>query len=196
MMMMLGTVTSWARPGYTKPVDVIQPDGTTLTLLMRGDEYLSFMTTTDGYTVIKGEDGFYRYAEKENEGLKATAFIAKNPDERQADEQAFLAETLKLQYAGVQWNALKQQSLINGLGMNFNLYNLLNDKHYAATASDILQPRQPAICAMQYADGTSAAVAYDGSDCKTFAIGFPFECIREQSTRESVMRGIMNFLLK
>lgn len=91
IVMLLTVATSWARPGYSKPVDVLQPDGSTVTLLMRGDEFLSFMTTTDGYTVIKGDDGFYRYAEKCDEGLKPTAFIARNPEVRQAEEQAFLA---------------------------------------------------------------------------------------------------------
>ena len=89
--MLLGAVSLWARPGYTKPIDVKQPDGTIVTLLMRGDEYLSYMTTTDGYTVVKGADGFYHYAEKQGSALKATAYIAKNSTERSAQEQAFLA---------------------------------------------------------------------------------------------------------
>ena len=47
----------------------------------------------------------------------------------------------------------------------------------------------------EYADGTSAAVAYDGTDYKAFTMGFPIECIREKNQRESIMRGIMGFLL-
>ena len=93
--MLLGVASLWARPAYTKPVDVRQPDGTTVTLLMRGDEFLSFMTTVDGYTVVKGEDGYYRYAEKQDGKLKATAFVAKNADVRTADEQAFLTGVKK-----------------------------------------------------------------------------------------------------
>jgi hypothetical protein len=46
-----------ARPGYKVPVDVEQPDGTTVALVMQGDEFHSFMTTTDGYTVVKGSTG-------------------------------------------------------------------------------------------------------------------------------------------
>ena len=89
--LLICTATTWARPGYSKPVDVLQPDGTTVTLLMRGDEYLSFMTTTDGYTVIKGSDGFYRYAELQDGGLRATAFVARNPEVRQESELSFLS---------------------------------------------------------------------------------------------------------
>ena len=90
MTMLLGTAALWARPGYNKPVDVLQPDGTTITLLMHGDEFLSYMTTTDGYTVVKGANGFYCYAEKQGGTLKATAMVAKNAAERSAEEQAFL----------------------------------------------------------------------------------------------------------
>ena len=59
VMMVVTTLHSWARPGWQKPVAVPQPDGTTVTLLMHGDEFMNFMTTTDGYTVVKGADGFY-----------------------------------------------------------------------------------------------------------------------------------------
>lgn len=93
--MLLGAVSLWARPGYTKPVDVKQPDGTIVTLLMHGDEFMHFMTTTDGYTVTKGADGFYRYAEKLEGQLKATNVIAKNQEKRTANEQAFLATMRK-----------------------------------------------------------------------------------------------------
>lgn len=108
LVMLLGVASLWARPGYTKPVDVLQPDGTTVTLLMHGDEFQSFMTTIDGYTVIKGDDGFYRYAVKEDNQLKASPFIAKNAEQRKADEQAFLTGAKKMICAamseeGKQW---------------------------------------------------------------------------------------------
>ena len=49
---------------------------------------------------------------------------------------------------------------------------------------------------MKYGDNQSACVAYDGSDYRSFTMGFPFECIREEQRRESIMRGILNFLLQ
>jgi len=111
--MLLSTASLWARPAYSKPVDVKQPDGTTVTLMMRGDEFLSFTTTIDGYTVIKGEDGFYRYAEKEGDGLKSTSVVARNPEARTAEEQAFLSGRQKnihgkMSAEGEQWRAMAQ----------------------------------------------------------------------------------------
>ena len=85
-----------ARPGYKVPVDVKQPDGTTVALVMQGDEFHSFMTTTDGYTVVKGDDGFYRYATVEDGDLKATPFVAKDADRRTAKERMFLEGSQKM----------------------------------------------------------------------------------------------------
>ncbi|MBQ4485156.1 MAG: xanthan lyase [Prevotella sp.] len=135
-----------------------------------------------------------RFLKQHGRLLVSGAFVAS--DMQSPHEQQFLAENLRIMFGGTQWNALGQRSLIVGLGMKFNIFNQLNDKHYAATASDIVQPLSTAYCAMQYADGTSAAVAYEGSDCKVFSVGFPLECIREQAAREGIFRGIMNFLLK
>ena len=109
--MLLGVASLWARPGYSKPVDLRQPDGTTVTLLMRGDEFYSIMTTTDGYTVIKGDDGFYRYAEKDGDWLKASEFVAKNATERTAAELTYLSQSkkgicAKMSEAGIQFKKL------------------------------------------------------------------------------------------
>lgn len=49
------------------PVKVTQPDGTTLTIQVHGDEFLHW-TTAGGALVSKGPDGFYYYAEFNNDG--------------------------------------------------------------------------------------------------------------------------------
>ena len=45
---------------YPYPVTVTQPDGTTLTLRLYGDENRSWKTTLDGRPVFQGPDGFWR----------------------------------------------------------------------------------------------------------------------------------------
>ena len=49
---------------------------------------------------------------------------------------------------------------------------------------------------MQYADGFGAATAYKQGGQRLFVMGFPFECIRDDQKRGSIMRGILNYLLK
>ena len=93
---LLSVVALQARPGYSKPVDVYQPDGSTVTLLMHGDEFHAFTTTVDGYTVVKASDGYYRYAVKTADGMLApSAVTARNAAVRTADETAFLTGTEK-----------------------------------------------------------------------------------------------------
>ncbi len=111
-----------------------------------------------------------------------------------ATERRFLNDVLHLSYGGSARGT--QSSVVNGLNMKFDTYRTVNEQHYAAVAPDVLQHTASSICAMQYADGRSAAVAYSGRDCRTFAIGFPFECICKEADRNAVMKGILNYLLK
>ena len=83
MTLLLNVAVLSGRPAYSKPIDILQPDGTTVTLVMHGDEFQSFTTTADGYTVVKVSDGFYRYAVKQGNVLAASAFVARNAEVRE-----------------------------------------------------------------------------------------------------------------
>ena len=109
------------------------------------------------------------------------------------EERNFLADVLRISPDGRLRN---NGGMVMGLGMNFGFHDKLNDKHYAATTSDIISPLGNAYCAMKYSNETSAAIAYKGERYRAFTMGFPFECIKDASTRASIMRGIMAFLLK
>lgn len=109
-----------------------------------------------------------------------------------ADEKEWLRDNLKI--VDQADSAVDIQETVNGLGMEFGFWHRLNDKHYAATHPDILSPTESAICAMQYSDGSPAAVAYQGNDYKCFTMGFPFECIKNDHDRTRIMQGILNYL--
>jgi len=115
-------------------------------------------------------------------------------DMQSSEEQKFLSDVLKLSYSPT--DSLTKDPSINGLGLNFSIYRDLNKKHYSASHPEILHPIEPAYCAMQYANGASAAIAYKGANSRTFVLGFPFECITSEAARNSIMQGIMNFLMK
>ena len=86
---------SWAIPAHKGKKIVTQPDGTTVTLQLHGDEYMNFTTTDDGYTVVKCADNFFRFARKEKGKLVATDIVAHDTDKRTADERTFIASTKK-----------------------------------------------------------------------------------------------------
>ncbi|MGM9868549.1 MAG: M6 family metalloprotease domain-containing protein [Sodaliphilus sp.] len=79
-----------AIPAAPYPVQKTQPDGSTLTVHINGDEFYHFYTTTDGYTVVKNELGCYTYAQRVEGRLLPTAIVAHNPAERNAAEQLYL----------------------------------------------------------------------------------------------------------
>jgi M6 family metalloprotease-like protein len=57
-----GGIHAYAAPAYPGPITHTNPDGSTVTIRLHGDEHLHFATTEDGYLVKKGDDGFYHYA--------------------------------------------------------------------------------------------------------------------------------------
>ena len=90
-------VSMLAIPAHKKPIQVTQPDGSTITIQLHGDEWLSFNTTADGYSVVKNQQGYYVYAEKKDGELKATSIVAHDATKRKADEIAFLKNVKKYQ---------------------------------------------------------------------------------------------------
>ena len=82
-----------ATPADPTPSKLTQPDGTTLTVTLHGDEFLNYLTTIDGYTVVKNEAGYYTYARIEGDQLVASDRIAR--DNRTTADQAFLAAVPK-----------------------------------------------------------------------------------------------------
>ena len=125
--------------------------------------------------------------------LVSGAYLASDMSDN--DEVQWLRKTLRLLPGG----SVKTDSIsgFNGMGLNgIAFYKKFNSQHYAVQQADCLLPESPAACVMQYSDGSSAAVAYDGNDYKTFAMGFPFESICDDNTRSNIMRGILAFLLK
>lgn len=123
--------------------------------------------------------------------LVSGAYIGQ--DMKDVNERAFLANVLRLDYAA---SDTTRAETVSGLGMSFDIYRNLNKTHYAATSADILSPRSPAFCVMQYTDGVSAAVAYNGADYKCISMGFPFECIKNRQDRRMIMKGLLSFLMK
>ena len=58
--LLLFSLQLFAVKAYPYPVKVTQPDGTTLTIRIHGDENRSWKTTLDGRPVCQGADGFWR----------------------------------------------------------------------------------------------------------------------------------------
>lgn len=82
---------------YPFPLEIQQPDGSMLTVLLHGDEFMHYRTTSDGYKIQKNKTGFYVYSEKDNRGKVIPGrIIARNPSERTISESGYLKELTEI----------------------------------------------------------------------------------------------------
>ncbi len=116
-------------------------------------------------------------------------------DMTQPHERSFMSDVLKTTFTGTDTNA--GNNMVDGLGLSFGIIRQINDRHFAATSVDrIAACDGRSFAAMRYQDGSTAGVAYDGTDYKSFVMGYPYECINNVRTRQHVMKGLLGFLLK
>lgn len=116
-------------------------------------------------------------------------------DMTQPHERSFMTDVLKTTFTGTDTNA--GNNMVDGLGLSFDIIRQINDRHFAATSVDrIAACDGRSFAAMRYQDGSTAGVAYDGTDYKSFVMGYPYECINNVRTRQQVMKGLLGFLLK
>lgn len=109
------------------------------------------------------------------------------------DEQQFTQNILHYKTSGrVQ---ASQIQFVQGMNTSWTLYNTLNEERYAATWVDNITPTHDAFAVMLYNNQVSAGTAYSGRDYRCMALGFPFESIKEDKTRDKMMEAILKFLL-
>lgn len=166
-------------------------DGCQLVDLMLGLE------CNDGYSLHRRktfssamQEALLRHTANGGALLASGAYIAS--DMPTAAEQQFVNNVLKCSLAGTYCNP---NDTLTGMNTRTTFYNRPNERHYAAVSADILQPTAPAFTTMLYANGTSACVAAKGNS-NVIAMGFPFECIADESKQLSIMRAFIHFLMQ
>ena len=78
-----------AKPGL---ISYGQPDGTTISVYLHGDESAHYFTSPDGYLLQSGNDGYFRYVTANNGVNTVSEVIARNPDMRSAAEASFIGK--------------------------------------------------------------------------------------------------------
>lgn len=57
-----------AMPAYPKSIALTQPDGTRITICLKGDERMHWAETTDGYTLLHDNEGYWTFAKADGKG--------------------------------------------------------------------------------------------------------------------------------
>lgn len=79
-----------ALPAYRRAFQHRQLDGSSLNLLLVGDEHLHFYATTDGIPVVLSPNGSYYYAVKGDDKLIFSDLLAHNYEEREEEEHRLI----------------------------------------------------------------------------------------------------------
>ena len=158
--------------------------------LQRNDGHSLVMYKTFSETL---QSKLRSYAKSGGRILVSGAYVGS--DMTQPYERSFMSDVLKTTFTGTDTNA--GNNMVDGLGLSFDIIRQINDRHFAATSVDrIAACDGRSFAAMRYQDGSTAGVAYDGTDYKSFVMGYPYECINNVRTRQQVMKGLLGFLLK
>ncbi len=109
------TYTSFASTAYPKPIKFTQPDGSIITITLKGDEHTKWAVTSDGYTLLSNSKGYFEYAKSDNRGyLVPSGVIAKETKERTSEDLALLSKISKgLSYSNEQVQMLRTIKAIN-----------------------------------------------------------------------------------
>lgn len=120
-----------------------------------------------------------------------------NPMANQTDKD-FATEVLKYKWragqAAIEGKVKSVTSPYSVLGIQYTYYNELNAESYVVESPDAIEPAtNEAFTVLRYSENNlSAGIAYKGK-YKTFVTGFPFESLRSESERESLMKSVLDF---
>ena len=83
----------FARPALQGTRRIQQPDGSFVTVRLVGDEYRSYHTTADGYSLVRNNEGCFVYAQMGADGqLAPTTLVARDAEARSAEDQVYLQQ--------------------------------------------------------------------------------------------------------
>ena len=102
--------TTYAVPAYHHPIDYQLPDGTTITIILKGDEQVKWAETVDGYSILLNENGFYEYTVINEHGdMVRSGIRAHNKENRTSEQTSFLNKIEKHQnFSPSQISIMKQ----------------------------------------------------------------------------------------
>lgn len=91
ILLMLFSINLSAIPADYHQITKKQSNGKSITFTLKGDEFISWATSIDNYTLIGNTNGELVYAIINEKGdLVASSVLATNPEERTIEEKLFL----------------------------------------------------------------------------------------------------------
>ena len=98
-----------AVPAYPYPIKYTQPDGSVITVQLKGDERVHWAESSDGYTLLSNGKNGWEYAVADQSGdIKASGILAREVGKRTVNELKMLKGVSKnIRFSSKQVNTLK-----------------------------------------------------------------------------------------
>ena len=125
-------VDAFAIPAIPKPYSVTQPDGTTITVRLCGDEYYHYYATEDGTPITLCEDGYYRYTtvDAQNNLVASENIVGKVNTSLLSDKKSVVKRLKEL------YKINKTQKVANIPGVNAPMRSIIRN---AATDGNVVK---------------------------------------------------------
>lgn len=106
------------------PQKIEQPNGKSITMKINGDEWFNWVSTTDGYRIIKNNKGIYEYATVLKSGkIVASGIEVSEIDQRAEDEKNFISQLSKGSgFSSEKINEIREEKSGNKLKSSGNTY--------------------------------------------------------------------------
>ena len=89
------SAVSFAAPAWPDSVLVHQPDGSDLWVYDRGDEFFSWVASTDGYVIVRNRSGVFEYATINNGHIQASGIKVHNVQTKGKEEYNYAKKQQK-----------------------------------------------------------------------------------------------------
>lgn len=84
-----------AIPAYPYPIKITQPDGSELTIMLRGDEFYRYKTTLDGILLVEDANGIHTYARLTDDGRRVSTDVKAQEIQNRTNAERKLVKELQ-----------------------------------------------------------------------------------------------------
>ncbi len=95
VMSLSNSLNLYAVPATPYPITKTLPDGSELTVYLRGNEFFKYELTEDGYLIKEGADGYYYYATQHEQGDIQSLDVQVNQPGKRSNEEKTLLQNMK-----------------------------------------------------------------------------------------------------
>ena len=91
LLFLLVSINVIATTAFPEKIEFSQPNGEKVTIFMKGDEFIKYATTVDGFTLLYDSEGYFNYAFINEDGnLVPSTFHDQDISKRTSSEINFL----------------------------------------------------------------------------------------------------------